>query len=162
MQKLTSPCLLHLTLIERGQFDWLGVVLDHLIVCKWEWPRCQDVETTFSPQNRRRRAFTHCKLTSPDRPHLEWTNAANSVGWGWYRTTRLCERVPEGEWDTINNIFCTQKHQLPNEYSHLTPQNAVAASPIYSKAGPSGTKAGNQAMALNGADAAQKVGFVPG
>jgi hypothetical protein len=89
-------------------------------------------------------------------------DAANSVGWGWYWTPCLCEIVAEGEWDTINNIFCTQKHRLQNEYSHLIPQNAVAASPIYSKAGPSGTKAGHWAKALNGAEAAQKSWFRAG
>jgi hypothetical protein len=75
---------------------------------------------------------------------------------GVYWTTRLCERVTEGEEDTFKNIFCTQKHQLQNKYSHLTPQNAAAPSPNYSKAGPRGTKAGRQAKALNGAEAAQK------
>jgi hypothetical protein len=75
---------------------------------------------------------------------------------------RLCERVTEGEEDTFNNIFCTQKHQLQNKYSNLTPQNAATASLNYSKAGPRETKAGHQAKALNDVEAAQKIGFVSG
>jgi hypothetical protein len=36
-------------------------------------------------------------------------NAANSVGCGWFWTTRLCGRAAAGEVDVFNIIFCTQK-----------------------------------------------------
>jgi hypothetical protein len=65
-----------------------------------------------------------------------------------------------GEVDVFNIIFCTQKYILQNKYSPFAPQNAVAASSNYSKAGLREMMAVHAAKASNSEDVAQKVGFV--
>jgi hypothetical protein len=47
-------------------------------------------------------------------------NAANSVGCGWYKTTRLCGRAAAGEVDLFNIIFA-HKNTDYKANTHLSP-----------------------------------------
>ena len=81
-------------------------------------------------------------------------NAANSVGYGWFWTHRLCGWAAAGEVAVFNIIIRTQKYRLQTKYSPFAPENAMAASSNYSKAGPGERMAVHSAKALNREEAA--------
>jgi hypothetical protein len=82
----------------------LTMISDHYCLQRRVAERGGDVETTFNTKNRQR--YRHLLTNNLPAPYAQ----TYLVGWGWYWTPRLCEIVTKDEWDTINNIFCTQKH----------------------------------------------------
>jgi hypothetical protein len=133
------------------------------LACEGEGPRgwwWWDSHSTS--KNIPRWVFTHNSLTSPGRPHLEWTESSEFGGLRavldhlplWMGSRRL-------GW-CIKYYFCTQKYRLQTKCSPFTPENAAAASSNYSKAGPGDRMAVRAAKALDSEEAAQKSWFHAG
>jgi hypothetical protein len=88
-------------------------------------------------------------------------NAANSVSYGWFWTTHLCGWTAAGEVDVLI-LFFAHKNTDYKTFTHLSPfapENAVAASWNYSKAGPRKRMAVHAVEALNSEEEAQKSWF---